>query len=190
MPFQQFIYGEGLKNPRGHETAYKARYVQHEKDVKSYFSDRPCDLLEFDLKGGDWGPLTAFLGKPPVPLNISIPHMGGDGLDERLKTFGKSIHLKTLQSPRWRPVTEIQERLQKVVANDGAGRTAAEVLGVSIAAIWLDDTPAARAMRHAYDCSRWLQSRFYRRKNNITGAQWPRPKDHRDGAANDVSYYR
>jgi hypothetical protein len=47
--------------------AWTTEYVRHDALVRSYFADRPGDLLVFDLIGGDgWEPLCEFL-RQPVP---------------------------------------------------------------------------------------------------------------------------
>ena len=48
-------------------------YHQHVRQVRSYFRDRPDDLLEMDITQGDgWEKLCPFLGKP-IPSQ-SFPH--------------------------------------------------------------------------------------------------------------------
>jgi hypothetical protein len=45
--------------------AWTTEYVRHHALVRSYFAERPGDLLEYDLIGGDgWGPLCEFLSQP------------------------------------------------------------------------------------------------------------------------------
>jgi hypothetical protein len=44
---------------------WTTEFVRHHALVRGYFADRPDDLLEFDLIGGDgWEPLCDFLGHP------------------------------------------------------------------------------------------------------------------------------
>jgi hypothetical protein len=44
---------------------WTTEFVRHHALVRSYFADRPDDLLEYDLIGGDgWEPLCGFLGRP------------------------------------------------------------------------------------------------------------------------------
>ena len=53
--------------------AWKIEYEEHHNDVRSYFKDRPDDLLVFDLFGGDsWKELCDFLQveKPKVDFPI------------------------------------------------------------------------------------------------------------------------
>ncbi len=40
---------------------FRARYRQHNTEVREYFRRRPADLLELDLSGQDWYPLCGFL---------------------------------------------------------------------------------------------------------------------------------
>jgi hypothetical protein len=45
--------------------AWEAEYRRHEAIVRSYFADRPDDLLVYDLTAGEgWEPLCRFLGHP------------------------------------------------------------------------------------------------------------------------------
>jgi len=45
--------------------AWEAEYRRHETVVRSYFAERPDDLLIYDLTGGEgWEPLCRFLGQP------------------------------------------------------------------------------------------------------------------------------
>ncbi len=71
-PMREWIYGVG--HPQGHEDVYTTRYEAHNAAVRTYFSDRPGDLLVIDLsEGGNWEKLCPFLGKPvpaqPFPWN-------------------------------------------------------------------------------------------------------------------------
>ena len=69
-----WIYGEG--SPVGNETAYRARYEQHNEAVEAWFAGRD-DLLVLDLERGDgWQELCAFLGEavPEAPF----PHLNRD----------------------------------------------------------------------------------------------------------------
>jgi hypothetical protein len=43
-------------------------YRRHEAVVRSYFADRPADLLAFRPQDGDWEPLCTFLGVPAPAL--------------------------------------------------------------------------------------------------------------------------
>jgi hypothetical protein len=61
-PMRRFIYGIG--SPAGNESAYRARYREHNKAVIQYFATRPADLLIMDLTKGDgWDLLCPFLGR-------------------------------------------------------------------------------------------------------------------------------
>lgn len=66
---RRWIYGHG--SPIGHEEVYLRRYEEHYRDVRAYFRDRPGDLLEMAITGGDgWSTLCPFLGveEPGVPF--------------------------------------------------------------------------------------------------------------------------
>ena len=68
-PMRRWIYGVG--SPAGNEDVYLARYEAHNREVLSYFADRPADLLVMDLEKGDgWRELCGFLGHqvPTVPF--------------------------------------------------------------------------------------------------------------------------
>ncbi len=83
-PMRKWIYGVG--SPLGHEDIYIKRYVDHNRDVEEYFSERPDDLLLMELSSGDgWEKLCAFLDKqiPSVPF----PHANKSG--ERKSTGRK-----------------------------------------------------------------------------------------------------
>lgn len=62
-PMRAWIYGAGC--PEGHESIYRDRYEQHNRDVLAYFDGRQKDLLVMDMAGGDgWVKLCDFLGLP------------------------------------------------------------------------------------------------------------------------------
>jgi hypothetical protein len=70
-PMRKWIYGVGC--PESNEKIYITRFENHNEEVKSYFKDRPQDLLILDLTKGDgWKKLCPFLGAE-IP-NISFPH--------------------------------------------------------------------------------------------------------------------
>ena len=70
-PMRTWIYGKGC--PEGNEELYIERFLKHNRDVLSYFKDRPDDLLVMNLAMGDgWQKLCAFLDAE-VP-DISFPH--------------------------------------------------------------------------------------------------------------------
>ncbi len=82
-PMREWIYGEGAGDPVGHEQVYVDRYERHNADVRSWFANRPGDLLELDLGAGDgWAELGAFLGRD-VP-DGPFPHVNADGPVNRL----------------------------------------------------------------------------------------------------------
>lgn len=65
---QQFTYGDDAPAPVGHEARYRDVYDAHNASVRSYFADRPDDLLELWLeRGHGWAELGAFLGREDVP---------------------------------------------------------------------------------------------------------------------------
>ncbi|MBV1907095.1 MAG: hypothetical protein KUG75_13550, partial [Pseudomonadales bacterium] len=61
-PMREWIYGVG--HPEGNEALYLARYQQHQREVKNYFSTSPEKLLIMDITQGDgWPKLCKFLDK-------------------------------------------------------------------------------------------------------------------------------
>jgi hypothetical protein len=57
----QLLYGRHDFDP----TTFIRRYRVHNAEVRSYFKDRPQDLLVMDMdKGHGWAELCGFLGKP------------------------------------------------------------------------------------------------------------------------------
>lgn len=68
---QQLTYGDDAPAPVGHETRYREVFNLHYAAVRDYFEDRPGDLLEMNLSGGDgWEKLCHFLGltQPATPF--------------------------------------------------------------------------------------------------------------------------
>lgn len=60
---RELIYGAA--SPIGNRDLYLRRMANHVLDVRCFFSDRPGDLLEFDIARGDaWSELCGFLDKP------------------------------------------------------------------------------------------------------------------------------
>lgn len=60
-PMREWIYGEG--DPKGNEHLYIDRYEKHNREVRTYFSERSDDLLELATTEGDgWEKLCPFLG--------------------------------------------------------------------------------------------------------------------------------
>lgn len=85
-PMRRWIYGEAAGCPEGNEDIYIARYERHNREVLEYFSDRPGDLLIFDLPRGDgWDKLCPFLGLsiPDEPF----PHANKASLSRQLKNW-------------------------------------------------------------------------------------------------------
>lgn len=71
IPLHEWLYGKGRLTEN--EELYLERYRQHNDSVKSYFLDRPQDLLLLDFENGDrWEKLCDFLGHP-VPT-APFPH--------------------------------------------------------------------------------------------------------------------
>ncbi len=65
--FRSWIYGPRYADPKGNKKHYISRYERHNQEVKSYFSERPNDLLVLNITNGDgWNKLCPFL-KLPVP---------------------------------------------------------------------------------------------------------------------------
>lgn len=70
-PMRKWIYGVGC--PKGNEDIYVKRFEDHNNEVKSYFKDRPKDLLVMDLNKGDgWENLCPYVDADI--LGISFPH--------------------------------------------------------------------------------------------------------------------
>ncbi len=85
-PMRRWIYGEDAGCPKGNEDIYIERYERHNRDVLEYFSDRPDDLLVFDLpKGDSWDKLCSFLGLE-VPSE-AFPHANKASLSRRIKNW-------------------------------------------------------------------------------------------------------
>ena len=62
---QALTYGPDAAFPVGHEAHYREVYARHNAAVRTYFRDRPADLLEMNLSKGDgWAALCGFLGTP------------------------------------------------------------------------------------------------------------------------------
>jgi len=65
---RQLTYGEEYAYPEGNEARYIEVYEQHNAAVRTYFADRPSDLLIMNLENGDgWKELGAFLGLKDIP---------------------------------------------------------------------------------------------------------------------------
>ena len=70
-PMREWIYGVG--SPLGNEDVYAARLEQHNVEVKSFFADRPDDLLVLQLTQGEgWEKLCEFLGRQAPAMDF--PH--------------------------------------------------------------------------------------------------------------------
>jgi len=69
---REIVYNYSM--PYGHEMEHIARYEAHNEAVKTYFSDRPGQLLILCWENGDgWPELCSFLGKPQI--NEPLPHL-------------------------------------------------------------------------------------------------------------------
>ena len=67
----ELVYGFG-KIP-GNEEVYLNRYLEHNKEVKDYFKNRPSKLLILNLEANEgWDEICSFLGKR-VP-KTAFPH--------------------------------------------------------------------------------------------------------------------
>lgn len=65
-PMREWIYGVG--HPLGNEEIYLERFKRHNREVLTYFRDRPGNLLVMNLEGGHgWTELCGFLDRK-VPL--------------------------------------------------------------------------------------------------------------------------
>jgi len=100
----QWIYG--VPFPLGNEAQYLATYQAHNTAVRSYFADRPQDLLEMDLEANSgWQPLCKFLGilTPARPF----PHANRSLERERKQAstwrMAKSKLRRALSLPREAP---------------------------------------------------------------------------------------
>lgn len=68
---RKMIYGVGC--PKGNEAVYIDRYEQHNKDVLTYFENRPDDLLVLKVSEGEgWEKLSPFLGVDVI--GNAFPH--------------------------------------------------------------------------------------------------------------------
>ena len=93
-PMRRWIYGVGC--PEGNEDIFVKRYDQHNREVVSYFSDRPNDLLVLDLSEGEcWGKLCPFLGKsvPEAPF----PHANDRSGRKKSESISKRLIRKLLK---------------------------------------------------------------------------------------------
>ncbi|WP_017931949.1 sulfotransferase family protein [Robiginitomaculum antarcticum] len=71
-PMRRWIYGVG--SPVGNEETYRARFVRHNDEVRTYFASRPHDLLDWPLtKRPGWEPLCGFL-ECDIPDDVDFPH--------------------------------------------------------------------------------------------------------------------
>jgi crotonobetainyl-CoA:carnitine CoA-transferase CaiB-like acyl-CoA transferase len=70
------------------ENRFKYVFQNHEDNVRSYFQDRPEDILILDITAGDqWEKLCKFIGKPAP--KIEFPHVNKsletyDSLEKRV----------------------------------------------------------------------------------------------------------
>lgn len=81
---REWIYGVG--DPRGNEAIYRARYEQHNDEVRGYFVSRPGQLLILNLTEGEgWEKLCPFLNAP-IPTD-PFPHTNSHA--ERNKLVNK-----------------------------------------------------------------------------------------------------
>ncbi|MDB5506217.1 MAG: hypothetical protein JWR75_855 [Devosia sp.] len=79
-PMRDWIYGVG--SPVGNEAVYLERYQRHEREVRSYFANRPADMLVLRLTEGEgWRELCGFLELPAPEL--PFPHSNPAGERQR-----------------------------------------------------------------------------------------------------------
>ena len=89
-PFFEKIYGEGNHFPVGNEEIWLHRYREHNREIKSYFKDRPNDFLELSWEDGDgWEKICTFLDKP-IP-DRDFPH-ANKGKYNLLQKIQRRIH--------------------------------------------------------------------------------------------------
>lgn len=70
---REWIYGKDMGMPEGNKQVYIKRFRSHNTEVRTYFENRPHDLLEVNWSNCDgWHKLCEFIGvaKP----NIPFPH--------------------------------------------------------------------------------------------------------------------
>jgi hypothetical protein len=73
-PSHEWIYGRGKGLPMDDRENTLRVYQEHIKGVKSYFRERPGDLLVIDVTNGDgWKELCGFLGRPAP--DARFPHV-------------------------------------------------------------------------------------------------------------------
>ena len=78
----------GCFEPRGNRERFLRAYRRHVAEVREYFADRPGDLLEMDICGGDgWEMLAPFLGRAipsaPFPHRNSARPDAPEGVAEK-----------------------------------------------------------------------------------------------------------
>lgn len=91
-PMREWIYGMGA--PRGNESIYMKRYLDHNNEVKKYFENRPEDLLVIDLINGDgWDKLCKFLNKDVPKMKFPFINKAGERENLWSKTASKISRL-------------------------------------------------------------------------------------------------
>ncbi|XUU61083.1 sulfotransferase family protein [Erythrobacter sp. HA6-11] len=92
-PMQQLTYGVDAPCPVGHETRYREAYEEHNRQVLSYFVDRPSDLLVMDLEAGHgWRELGQFLGRTDTPKGPFIRANSKEERESLAYRFKRKIH--------------------------------------------------------------------------------------------------
>jgi hypothetical protein len=92
----QWLYGNGVLE--GNEDVYLERYRQHYQGIKTYFKDRPDDLLVMNYSQGDrWEKLCSFL-KLPIPKK-DFPHSNKG--KHSFTLIDKIIYQIRQSSPYW-----------------------------------------------------------------------------------------
>lgn len=98
IPLHKWIYGEGRLI--GNEAMYLERYRRHNEEVKSYFADRPGDLLVMNLSAGDsWPVLCKFLNCGIPRSRFPYENKGPQnwGIRDRALNQARSIAPKSLR---------------------------------------------------------------------------------------------
>lgn len=105
---RSIIY-DGKGSPIGNESHYLGRYQRHNEEVKSYFKDRPSDLLLFDInKVNKWETLCHFLGKEIPKQPFPFKNKTVDDKDFLLESTGKKrLSLKLINSLFSLPLSSI-----------------------------------------------------------------------------------
>jgi hypothetical protein len=105
-PMHEWLYGRGKGLPKEDKAHALKVYQDHNQAVKTYFKDRPEDLLEIDLarEKEPWQKLCHF-------LNLPVP-------DEPFPHYNNTALGNTKQKPRWqKAVKKARKRLKCGIKN-------------------------------------------------------------------------